>query len=135
MTVNTITLPTDFSYVYYVTANAALQRGDDRFVATSDDSKLLEEFLSDGVDVLIDALGVYYNGMVAETAGDKINYTMPANWAGTTTAVTNLANSLLNNFVLARWWNMCGVANGADEEVKRIAVEITNVLDKRTKPT
>lgn len=131
MTDNTITLPSDFEYVYYVTANAALQRGDDRFVATSDDSKLLEEFLSDGVDILIDALGVYYNGMEESS----IKYKMPANWAGTTTAVTNLANSLLNNFVLARWWNMCGVANGADEEVKRIAVEITNVLDKRTKPS
>lgn len=103
--------------VYNITANAAAQRGDAAHVATEDNKEILQEFLTEGKEVVSAALGRYGNGL---------EYSMPANW-DFEDEVNKRVNAFLVDYVLTSWM-------GLTAEVTMPVLELTSILNKRNKP-
>ena len=106
-----------FDTVYNITANSAVQRGDAAHVATEDNKKILQEFLSEGKEVVSAALGRYGNGL---------DYSMPDNW-DYRDEIDKRVNAFLVDYVLTSWMGLVA-------QVEKPVLELKQILNKRNKP-
>lgn len=124
--------------VFMYTANAALQRGDGRAVATEDDEAILNGLAKDGKRMLRDVFGRYYKSWT-ETLKDggmveALTYEMPDNWGGNNEDVADLTVMFMRNFILTKWFEMNGTGERFEEMAREAAQEIKRILDKRVRP-
>ena len=106
-----------FDTVYNITANAAVQRGDAARVSTEDNKAILQEFLTEGKEVVSAALGRYGNGL---------DYSMPDNW-DYKDEIDKRVNAFLVDYVLTSWMGLVA-------QVEKPVLELKQILNKRNKP-
>lgn len=112
--------------VYRLTANAAQQRGDAVHVATADNKDMLKQYMEEGEVLLEKAFGRY-------TAGSR-KYSMPENWPDRSAEITDLAETFLTNYAIAKWYELNGTGERFIEVANAALVQIAEELNKRSKP-
>lgn len=115
-----------FTEVYRLTANAAVQRGDDNAVATSDNEGMLSRFITEGRRRLVAALGRYSKG--------GLEYAMPENWLDRSEDINELAESFLTNYTIAKWYELNGTGEKFIEAANEALMVIKDILNRREKP-
>lgn len=112
--------------VYRLTANAAQQRGDAVHVATADNKDMLTQYMNEGEVLLEKAFGRY-------AAGSQ-KYSMPENWPDRSAEITDLAETFLTNYAIAKWYELNGTGERFIEVANAALVQIAEELNKRSKP-
>lgn len=120
--------------VYRLTANAESERGDNAHVATSDNEGIVFAFVDDAA-VLLDEAVERYGRCDVEGGNVVVSIDMPSNWGGDESVMTNAARVYLENYAVARWFELSGTAERFNNAAEVALMRVKQILDKRTKPT
>lgn len=136
MTIETITISKEkiSEAVYRLTANAEMERGDEAHIATEDNAAVVMGFVDDAAHLLSDVVSFYGDAI---TDGDSVVVTlnMPSHWGGNTDVATDAIRVFLENYTIARWFELSGTADRFNNAASAALVALKKVLDKRLKPT
>lgn len=116
-----------------MTANAERERGDDAHVATSDNESIVHAFIADAA-VLLDEAVERYGSCSAEGINVDVSISMPGNWDGDETTLANAARVYLENYAVARWFELSGTAERFNNAAGMALARVKKLLDKRRKP-
>lgn len=119
--------------VYRITANAESERGDNLHVATEDNATLIQAFVDNSIHLLDEAVERY--GAV-EVIGDSVivDIDMPSNWAAETEQLKDAVRVFLENYAIARWFELSGTADRYNEAAVTALARVTRMLEKRIRP-
>ncbi len=115
-----------YEKVYRLTANAAVQRGDAKAVATEDNKDMLQQFATEGFKLMERAFGRYYKG--------EMKYSMPENWPNMKKEINEQVETGLVNYILAKWYELNGAGDKYMAAFSEVLTNIANILNKREKP-
>lgn len=120
--------------VYRLTANAEVERNDNAHVATDDNRSFVFAVIDDATHLLSDAVMRY--GYATATADDvNIVIYMPANWGGEVGALENAIRVFVENYAIAKWFELSGSAENYNLAQVAALQSVKNILEKRNKPT
>lgn len=117
--------------LFLLTAQAELQRGDEKLVATEDNADVLQDFVKQGVPML-DAAVKLYGGAAIENNGVALSLEMPSNWPNCTAQLEEAAEAFLVAFALGAWYAQAGVSY--DGGAASYIAAISDILNRRKKP-
>ena len=140
----TVTIDIDidkvFREVYKTTAYAAVQRGDNKLVATADNENILTTYYAEGWVLLCGLLAhysptlEYENDDVSIPFPYSVEISMPDNWNGEDEDLKFLACEYMVNFVLLKWFGLTADGEKFAAAAKVATENIKVLLSKRKKP-